>query len=262
MANAGLGTWRNPPLCYVVAELAISPYYSMQAAVPRLQDALRKSFPKTLEGQELIVDAKASAQPLWPVWRLISADQQYGAQFGTRAISLHATSYLHSADFLTRWAELLDAVASANLGAFVERAGLRYVDLIVPSERHSPGDYLAPGLKGVAPEGAKAVGSMWVASFQFDGGLVNIRTAAPSPKGIVLPPDFNALPLQKPRVMVEAESRVNNDLPIGFVDTDCVREVNAVFDSRQLVDIYGGMQKLASQTFGSALSDLAKGEWH
>jgi len=262
VTNSRLGTWRNPPLCYVVAELAISPYYSMQAAIPRLQDALRKAYPRTLEGQELVVEAKPSAQPFWPVWRLVSADQQYGVQLGTRAISLHVTSYLHSSDFLARWAELLDSVSAANLGAYIERAGLRYVDLIVPSEKHSPADYLAHGLKGVTPEGAKPVGSMWAASFQFDGALVNVRTAAPAPKGVLLPPDFNALPLQKPKIMVEAEKRMKDELPIGFVDTDCGREVNQIFNSGQLVDIYGGMQKLASRTFSALLSEIAKGEWH
>ena len=134
MNTATLGTWRNPPLAYVVAELVISPYYSMSGAVPALQDKLRSAYPRTVEAQELVVDgAKPSAQPLW---RMLSANQMHGVQLGTRAISLHATSYLHSNDFLSRWADILDAIGNANLGAFVERAGLRYVDLIVPSEGH------------------------------------------------------------------------------------------------------------------------------
>ena len=53
MTTTTLGTWRKPPLAYVVAELVISPYYSMAAKVPGLQDWLRSTFPKTVEGQEL-----------------------------------------------------------------------------------------------------------------------------------------------------------------------------------------------------------------
>ena len=136
MTTTALGTWRRPPLVYVVAELVISPYYSMASKVPGLQDSLRSAFPRTLEAKELVVDgAKPSAQPLW---QLVSADQKHGVQLGTRAISLHATSYAQSSDFLSRWAEVLDAIQNANLGAFVERAGLRYIDLIVPSEGRSP----------------------------------------------------------------------------------------------------------------------------
>ena len=123
MTTTALGTWRQPPLVYVVAELVISPYYSLAGKVPGLQDRLRSSFPRTLEAKELVVDgAKPTAQPLW---QLMSADQRLGVQLGTRAISLHATSYLQSSDFLSRWAEVLDAIQQADLGAFVERAGLR-----------------------------------------------------------------------------------------------------------------------------------------
>jgi uncharacterized protein (TIGR04255 family) len=259
MTTTALGTWRRPPLVYVVAELVISPYYSMAGKVPGLQDHLRNSFPRTLEAKELVVDgAKPTAQPLW---QLMSADQRHGVQLGTRAISLHATSYLQSSDFLSRWADVLDAIQDAELGAFVERAGLRYVDLVVPSEGRAPADYLVEGLKGIVPEGGRSTGSMWAAAFQFDGSVVNLRAGAPSPQGMLLPPDFNALPLSKPAVMLEAEARLKAELPIGFVDTDCLKEVGRVFDAHELLDVYKGMQKLTSKTFKAALSELAKGEW-
>lgn len=254
-----LGTWRKPPLAYVVAELLISPYYSMANAVPGLQDRLRVTYPRTMEAQQLVVDGNhPSTQPLW---QLLSADQTHGVQLGTRAIALHATSYVHSADFLSRWAEILDAVGAANLGAFVERAGLRYIDLIVPSEGFSPADYVEKRLQGITPDGATSIGSMWAAGFQFDGSIVNLRLAAPAPKGLLLPPDFNALPLQKPKVMVEADESLANEKPIGFIDTDCLKDFARVFDALELVETYSEMQKLTSRTFKAALSPLAQAEW-
>ena len=259
MNSTTLGTWRKPPLTYVVAELVISPYYSMANKVPDLQDRLRSAFPKTVEAKELVVDGnKPSAQPLW---QLVSADQKHGVQLGTRAISMHATSYLHSLDFLTRWADVLDAIAAAELGAFVERAGLRYVDLIVPMDDRSPADYLAQPLQGITPEGFRSTGSMWAAAFQFDASVVNLRAAAPSPQGFLLPPGFNALPLNKPEVMVDAESKLKDEKTIGFIDTDCLKDINQVFDAAELVDVYGEMQKLTSKTFKAALSAVARGEW-
>lgn len=259
MTTTALGTWRRPPLVYVVAELIISPYYSMATKVPGLQDRLRASFPRTLEAKELIVDgAKPSAQPLW---QLMSVDQKHGVQLGTRSISLHATSYVQSSDFLGRWAEVLDAIQAAELGAFVERAGLRYVDLIVPAEGRSPADYLADGLKGIEPEGARPTGSMWASAFQFDGSLVNLRAAAPAPQGMLLPPDFNALPLNKPAIMLEAEKRLKAEATIGFVDTDSLKDIGKVFDAGELLGAYTEMQKLTSKTFKAALSDIAREEW-
>jgi uncharacterized protein (TIGR04255 family) len=247
MTTIALGTWHHPPLVYVVAELVISPYYSMAGKVPGLQDSLRRSFPRTLEAKEIVVDgAKPSAQPLW---QLMSADQKHGVHLGAHSISLHATSYAQSSDFLSRWAEVLDTIQEANLGAFVERAGLRYVDLIVPSEGQSPADYLAPGLKGIEPEGARSTGSLWAAAFQFDGCLVNLRAAAPAPQGLLLPPDFTPLPLNKPAVMLEAEKRLKSEQAIGFIDTDCLKDIGQVFDASELLGAYTEMQKLTSRTF-------------
>lgn len=259
MTTTALGTWRRPPLVYVVAELVISPYYSLAGAVPRLQDRLRSGFPRTFEANEIVVDgAKPSTHPLW---QMMSADQRHGVQLGTRAISLHATSYLQSSDFLDRWAGVLDAIQEADLGAFVERAGLRYVDLIVPSVGNAPSDYLAEGLKGIVLEEARCTGSMWAAAFQFDGSMVNLRAGAPSPQGMLLPPDFNALALAKPAVMLEAEALLKAESPIGFVDTDCIREIGRVFDAHELLERYKAMQRLTSSTFKAALSDMAKREW-
>lgn len=259
MNTTALGTWRKPPLAYVVAELVISPYYSMASKVSGLQDRLRSAFPRTVEAKEIVVDGnKPSAQPLW---QLISADQKHGVQLGTRAISLHATGYLHSSDFLTRWADVLDAINGAQLGAFVERAGLRYVDIIVPSEDRSPADYLAQTLQGITPDGSRSTGSMWAAAFQFDSSVVNLRAAAPAPQGLLLPPDFNALPLNKPKVMVDAEMRLKEEKTIGFIDTDCLKDIKQIFDASELVVVYSEMQKLTSRTFKAALSAAAKGEW-
>ena len=259
MSTNALGTWRKPPLAYVVAEFVISPYYSMSAKIPGLQDRLRATFPKTVESQELVVDgAKPSAQP---IWQLLSADQKHGVQLGIRSISLHATSYVNSADLMTRWADVLDAIHEAELRAFVERAGLRYVDLIVPTGDRSPADYLAQQLQGVTPEGATPTGSLWAAAYQFDGATVNLRAGAPAPAGMLLPPNFNAMPLHMPQVMRDAEKRVKDEKAIGFLDTDCLREINQVFDGAQLVGIYTDMQKLTSRTFKAALSAAATKEW-
>ena len=191
MNSTALGTWRNPPLAYVVAELVISPYYSMASKVPGLQDRLRSTFPRTLEAKEVLLEAnKPSTLPLW---RLISEDQKQGVQVGTRTVSLHATTYLNSDDFLSRWADVLDAIKEANLGAFVERAGLRYIDLIVPSHDRTPADYLAPTLQGITPEGSRSTGSMWAAAFKFDASVVNLRAAAPAPHGLCIATRFQCV---------------------------------------------------------------------
>ena len=260
MTTSALGTWRNPPLAYVVAELVISPYYSMPAAIPRLQDALRSAFPRTVEGQELVLDGNSPPSPQ-PIWQMISADQGRAVQIGPRALSLHVTRYVDSKDFLVRWADVLEAIAMASLSPFIERAGLRYVDLIVPSAERRPSDYLALGLQGVTPAEAVPRGSMWASTYEYDGCNVSARVGAPSPEGVLLPPNFNAVGLQKPTVMVEAEKRLATKGQIGFIDTDCQAPVQRVFDAGDILKLYSNMQKRTSKTFRALLSETASKEW-
>ncbi len=260
MNIAALGTWRKPPLAYVVAELAISPYYTMGEAIPTVQSALRGSFPRTVEGKELVIDGPTPTQH--PIWRLMSADQTHGVQLSARAISLHATQYSNSANFLKRWEEVLTAVSVSLRDAFVERAGLRYIDLIVPTDDHEPTAYIDSRLQGLELPGGHSTGSMWGAAFQFgEDTSVNLRLGAPSPLGLLLPPEFSTLPLQKPQVMIEAEARLQSSRTIGFVDTDCGRAVQQVFNVPQITSIYSELQKLTSTTFQATLSEFAKEEW-
>ena len=61
--------------------------------------------------------------------------------------------------------------------------------------------------------------------------------------------------------MTEAECLLKIDKSIGFIDTDCIRDIGQVLEPSLIVSIYDGMQKLASKTFNAALSEIAKKEW-
>jgi uncharacterized protein (TIGR04255 family) len=261
MATGTLGTWRNPPLAYVVAELRISPHYSVVKAIRSIQDSLRQTYPRTVEATEVTVDSDSPFTPM-PAWRLLAADQTRGAMFGSRAISLHATSYVNSGDFLRRWREVLDAVKFAQLDAYVERAGLRYVDLIVPSKGTPTNEYLVTDLHGLQPpKGSVVRSAMWATTFVIDGVTVQARTAAPSGEGELLPPNFIALPLRKPAIMIEAEKTLLDGGQIGFIDTDCSIEAQQVFDADRISQMYGMLHQRLSETFKALMSQRAHKEW-
>jgi len=261
VVSTRLGTWRNPPLAYVVAELRISPYYSLRELVPQLQSALREHFPRTIEGSELVIDPSSPPAPQ-PVWQLISAEATRGVYISTRSLSLHATAYVDFPDFLERWSSVLTAIRAAGLNPFVERAGLRYLDLIVPSDDHEPKQYLIENLQGVLPlEGAVLQSSLWGAMFSTDGFALQAHTAAPSPQGMLFAPNFNALQLEKPPIMLEAERRMQSNRPTGYIDADCWRLVQQVFDAPALGNLYTQLHDRISALFTSLLSDLAVKEW-
>ncbi len=99
---------------------------------------------------------------------------------------MHATSYTNSSDLMSKWADVLDAIYEANLGA------------------------------------------------------------SQSVRGCGTPTSLCQLVIDK---------------PLGFIDTDCLRDLHRVSDAGDFAGIYTGIQKLTSATFQAALSTAAKKEW-
>lgn len=264
MSDTILGTWRNPPLAYVVAEVGISPHYSIAQFIPAIQQSLRDLFPRTDEGMEVALAMGASNQTTVPerVWRLTTPDKGRGVHIGARVIALHVTSYQEFAEFAKWLTRVLQAVQDSGLNPFVERTGLRYIDYIIPSDGHQVTDYLVTGLRGATPPGAGPLQTaIWAATYPFDTFTVNARMVAPSLPGTILPPNFGPLPLAKPGPMLAAEERSKKSQPFGIIDTDCGQTLNEAFDAQALSAKFMDMHKCVSKTFKALISDLAEKEW-
>lgn len=264
MSDTILGTWRNPPLAYVVAEIGISPHYSIAQFIPAIQQSLRDLFPRTDEGMEVALAMGASNQTTVPdrVWRLTTPDKGRGVHIGARVIALHVTSYQEFAEFAKWLTRVLQAVQDSGLNPFVERTGLRYIDYILPSDGHQVTDYLVTGLRGATPPGAGPLQTaIWAATYPFDTFTVNARLVAPSLPGTILPPNFGPLPLAKPSTMVAAEERSKKSQPFGIIDTDCSQTLSETFNTQTLSAKFAEMHRCVSKTFKALISDLAVKEW-
>lgn len=263
MGNDALGTWRKPPLAYVVAELVISPYYQLAKYIGSIQQALRGQYPRTIEGTEisLLPDPQSRPEP-HQVWRLIAEDQRRGVHIAPRAISLHTTRYVNSSEFLTAWDHVLGVIEESDLKPFVERIGLRYMDLIVPEGSDQPSDYVQAGARGVVLyENSMLQQNVWVASYLVEGFNVNARVGAPSPVGMSMPPNLEALPIHKPEVWLSAEKRVTEGKPVGFIDIDAMLSVAKVFVSTDLSVNFRKLREKVAQAFQRLISDKARKEW-
>jgi len=268
MSDKRDASWRNPPIAYVVAEVVISPHYSLQNHLPAIQQELRAPFPRTAEAQALrleIMGTESMPQPQFDkVWQLYSGDNYLGAYLSPRALALHTTRYKHYEDFAQALGLLLRAVENSGLGAYVERIGLRYVDYLLPSDGHRPEDYLKQELRGLTlEEGRRPENGAWGGTYQMaEGCAINLRVMAPAPAGNLLPPNFNAMPLAKPEVMTRAEQHyLLPGKPFGFADTDCVQNIGKVLESASLLTAFQQLHEYVSSTFRAAISPLAEKEW-
>lgn len=261
MNERSLGTYRNPPLAYVVAEAVIAPHYGIASAMPKIQEQLRAVYPRTIEGTEVTIDP-ANPPTAQKTWRLISADESRGVSIGSRGVALHSTRYSDSKEFLSAWDAVLSATEQSLDNAFVERVGLRYIDLIVPSGDRSPLHYVTETVRGIQfPSAGTLESNIWAATFAAQGAQINARIAAPAPRGMVFPPNFNLLPLQKPKIWQDADARAALNRQIGFIDTDAGQQMGSLLVAQSISSVFRELKAQISATFGVLMSEVAREEW-
>jgi uncharacterized protein (TIGR04255 family) len=268
MDGKRLGQWKNAPLAYVVADIAISPYMTIAKHVPAFQERLRPNFPRTLESVTLRADssqAQASVAPaLLPeqVWHFIASPPQIGIALSTRSISLHVTTYSDYEEFESNLAMILAAFSDTVPNAFVERIGLRFIDLIVPSRGKKIRDYLDPSLHGFVPQGAVSETQTIVGtSHRFKEGAMNISLHVKLPSGSNFPANIALLPLAPAEIVNRSISNSMIQSELGCIDIDRYVEPRTRFDANAILQSLRLMHRDQSNAFKAMISKLATKEW-
>jgi uncharacterized protein (TIGR04255 family) len=264
MSNSPMGSWRKPPLAYVVAEIRLSPFYKLGQYVPEFQAEVRTEFPRAREGNVVRFELQGSAptQEIEKVWQFFSENQCMGIALSTRTLSLHVTEYRNFEDFSESLRAIVTAAGQTIPDLFVEQLGLRYIDYVLPSAGEKTFDYFVDSVRGFVPPGASDPReAYWIADFPFEKGSVNVRLLPVMPAGVSQPPNFGPLELTPSQNQQEAITRVQNKQPIGCIDTDRIMPVGKKFDSREIIDLFSKMHDDVSQTFKAIISDKAKSVW-
>ena len=120
--------------------------------VPAIQEALRAQYPQFARKQIGGVGIGANAQPVLVQnetrWRFETRDAQTGFILSTNQLIAHTTSYVDSDDFRERIVFAFRTIRELAKLSFIQRIGLRYVDLITASTDDSMKDYIDPSLIG------------------------------------------------------------------------------------------------------------------
>src|SRR5262245_36964964 len=143
MSKTLMGSWRSPPLAYVVAEVKISPFYKLESHIADFQAWVRETFPRTKEAHVVRFEVQGNAPIVQHerVWRFYSENQRLGIDLSPRAIALHATEYENFPAYVKHLALVLKAAEQAIPGLFVDALGLRYIDYLIPKGGDSTLDY-------------------------------------------------------------------------------------------------------------------------
>jgi uncharacterized protein (TIGR04255 family) len=149
------GRLENAPVVYVLCQIRFSPVEKMGDYIPAIQEALRAQYPNFEPEQIGGVTLAPNAQPVFVQnqtrWRFETRDSFTGFMLSTNQLITHTTNYVDSDDFRERIVFGFRTIHEAARLGFIQRIGLRYIDLITASADDRLEDYIHPALVGFRP---------------------------------------------------------------------------------------------------------------
>lgn len=266
---APLGQWPNAPLAFVVAELQFERIVDLERKLADVHGLLSETYPlyevTGLDTLTALPDATQMVRTSEPAHDYRNLDNTTGVRITANNVQLHTVVYTDYSDFCAKWARVLEVVTQVLRPRIMARAGLRYVDLIVPDEAdRSPTDYLAPALANSAME-VEAVGQLEqqavVLAYKDERVVSRVSLLNMIRVGMTLPPSFIPMPLTFSAIQSKALARQREGGPVGFLDFDVAHHGPQLLDSPRLRALYDDLHRRHSALFTGAISDLAKSQW-
>lgn len=149
------GRLKNAPVVYVLCQIRFSPVEKMVDYVPAIQEAFRGLYPNFEREQIGGVGFAPNALPILMQnetrWRFETRDSRTGFTLSTNQLIAHTTDYVDSDDFRDRIVSGFHTIHKIAKLSFIQRIGLRYIDLITASTDDAVEDYIDASLIGFRP---------------------------------------------------------------------------------------------------------------
>jgi uncharacterized protein (TIGR04255 family) len=245
------------PLVYVLAQIVISPILKMQEYIPTIQEKLRyKGYIKYKHApiQEIVL-APHIQTTTTDRWFFSNKNDQEAVIISPQFIALETSSYDVFDTFVKSFKEVLSILEDVTKVSLAERVGLRYVDVISPTEGQELKDYLQPGLLGISPEEFGATKSL----YRFETNTLTsvgqlVLRLYQSDNGSYLPPDITLESL-KPTLKVEQGEIVT------ILDIDHFSFNQCDFVPDDLVEVLWQLHQYSGRAFRSAITTKALELW-
>jgi len=250
----------NSPLIFVLAQIKISPVMNIAEKVPMMQEAFRKAgYPRLVQREIQTThhraDGAAHQIDTRHQWEFINKEKTASVLVDAEGMTVQVTEYQIFEDFITMLRDattLFDAEVQPSL---MHRVGLRYVDLVVPSEGNSIVDYFQSGLRGFQlpkTESRKAFFSESVCETSANSTFVHRYIEAAS--GFGFPPDLLPIHLELRR-----EPRLQT--PFGLLDLDHYSTHDEDFSVDTAIDQFWTLHEHQTLAFQASVTDKALEEW-
>lgn len=266
-----LGSWKHAPLAYVAAELRLASVLSIDPLATSLQEALGEHFPRLARGQQygFVFAPTGMTQQSAPRFHFLSADAAACVVLTPDVLALHVTRYTNAQDFSAQFVQVLEALVKARAYQFVERAGLRYWDIVQAEGGLTVADFFAAPLAGLlAPiNGASLARDVHELHYYVDGPTVQLATARvsltapaaqPQPNNFMVVPELEPSPrLRAAQAMAASDSAAT----VGYLDIDVSTDIKATLDVQNLTEVMRGLHRTQSALFKGLTSPRGQAYW-
>jgi len=261
--------WRNAPVFYVLAHIQFNAIPAMVKYADEIADRLRKiGYPDPQEEKQIVLsfgvasDGSPSPQQVEQKevarWRISNAEKTSGFLMLQDALIFHTTTYLDRDSFFAELRKGLDVVHEVIELSFVDRIGLRYLNVVKPETEETLAQYLEPAARGLGQYfGAGLQHSMVEAIAQLDYGTLVSRafTAYSDGDHPPMPPELMPIPLKVQDRFSPCKGLVT------VLDNDCFMQQRVPFS---ISVIETSLQKLRDGiglAFDVSITDYAKEKW-
>lgn len=251
---------RRSPLIFVLAQVQFQPLLAMKDRMPTLQESLRKIGYLKLNQREVTVTRQDPqnnevTKESISQWEFVDRSNRNSVLVDKHFVNLQCTNYEVFESFMGKWKEVLEIFNRHVEPDLVTRLGLRYVDLILPSEGKTVDDYVAEGLRGFQVNKGEDRQAYFFESIINTGvNQLFIHRYAEAKHGIGFPPDLLPLNLTTPHP-------VRRDSPFGLLDMDHMLTQEQDFDVSELLLGFWNLHAHHEMAFHASVKTEAINEW-
>jgi len=247
------------PLIFVLGQVRIEPVLNMEAKIPAIQDSLRKDGLPRLSLREIEITKREpggkTEVETRKQWEFLDKEKRASVLIDTDFIVYQVTEYKVFEDFIDRFKQILDLFNDHAEPVLVQRIGLRYIDLIVPSHERRLGDYLSRSLRGfTVQEGEARLAFRSESVTQTDHHSRFVHRYSEASRGFGFPEDLHPVSLQFKR-------NLNLDSPFGLLDMDHFCHLDEDFQVDGVVNHLWSLHDYHAKAFEASVTTTAMKEW-
>ena len=252
----------NAPLIYVLGSVGFTPVLSMEQHISSIQEQLRHEYPlaEASEVQNVAFHIESNSSrtvtSTSKIWHFMSIDRKWAFSIESEKVLLHTSCYQSFNEFSLRFRAILEVLKTVLNIDYSMYQGIRYIDLVKPSNSDALSSYLPEGMlighiNGVA---GKQIDGFSGASFQTKFGNLAVRCWM-NPLH-AFPPDL--MPLFS--AVKFLPNHPNGEFAI--LDTDHASLVNGIsFDIDTLISNLDEMHKVCHKAFEGIATEYAIRIW-